>query len=126
MSGGSSFLIGLLSIFVGVGTSNHKTKKQKELLQAYEDTHRYEEPSKEAEEIYQKWRYQCTNTRGEFRYKITDKNGELLRGPFSKCEWWRHIFEDEGVEVNERYLHYISGLSDYYYMRQANLYRKYR
>ena len=124
MSGGSSFLFGLLSLFIGAGTSNHKTKKQKEMAKAYEYTHQYEEPPFEVVSVYKRWRCRYVNTRGEFPYKIKDANGNLLKGPFSQREWWRHIYEDEGIEVDERYLNYISGISDYYFDRQANLIRK--
>lgn len=112
MAGGLSFLLGMIGLFSSAATSSYVPKERRELENFHHDLFCYDEPSSEAKRIYEKWQFKYQNTRGEWEYKITGPNGERLSPAQSKKLWWKHIFEDEGVEVSNAYLNDISGVSD--------------
>lgn len=112
MAGGLSFLLGLFGLF-GASASNHYVpKEQKKLLDIHTKMFSYEDPSPEVKAIYKKWQNRYQNTRGEWSYKIDWPDGRKTTLKESKMLWWKHIFEDEGVEVSQQYLNVISGLSN--------------
>lgn len=125
MAGGFSFLLGLIGLFGSSAASNYKPKKQRELESIHHELFHYEKPSREVEEIYYKWMGRYQNTRGEWPHKMCGPKGEPLSYAQSKKLWWKHIFEDEGVEVSEAYLNNISGVSDELF-NDAVIRRKFR
>lgn len=112
MAGGLSFLLGLLGLFGSAAASNYVPKKQRELLNVHSEMFHYDEPSPEVKAIHDKWQNRYQNTRGEWPYKIQWPDGRKTTAKESKMLWWKHIYEDEGVEVSQQYLNVISGLSD--------------
>lgn len=108
MAGGLSFLGGLFGLFFSAASSNYVPKKTREKRETFSEIFKYEKPTKEVEAVYKKWSVKRgPNQRGEWMYKC---GGETL-GESQKI-WWKHVYEDEGVEVREDYLNYISGICD--------------
>lgn len=105
MAGGLSFILGMVGLFVSAGSRNYVPKEKRDLQNAFHDIYTAPPPSDAVKAVYEKWHFKRQNGRGEWIYKVAGAHSSY----HSAKLWWKHIYEDEGVAVSDKYLNKISG-----------------
>lgn len=116
MAGGLSFILGMVGLFVSAGSRNYVPKEKRDLLSAYDEINSAPPPSEAVKAVYEKWKFKRQNGRGEWIYKVEGAHSSY----HSAKLWWKHIYEDEGVEVSDKYLNKISGYVNELFRKEVN------
>lgn len=110
MLGGFGLILGIAGLFGSAAAAGYTSNDIKDFnaLGAYQRS--ISEPTPEEKAIYEKWRGHRFNNRKETYYMLMQEHH--LDCADGKRLWWKHVFEDEKIEVNPNYLDRISGVHD--------------
>lgn len=116
MAGAFSFLLGLFGLGAAAGIRTVQNGAANELLDYHTELYSYR-PNQKERAVYEKWRLEKYNPRRkEWMYKVPGHEHDHFE---SRLHWWEHIYEDEGVPVDRRYLLIISGMAHRMFLTKA-------
>lgn len=123
MLGATAFLLGLGGLFVSAAVSGSESRSASASINDGIPVLYDKDVSAPVRAVRNKWRGKYNNQRGEWYNQLGPKNAWPEQ---RKKIWWQHVYEDEGVEVPEGYLNYISGWSFRYSCEYGELSKRRR
>lgn len=116
MAGGLSLLLGLFGLGAAAGIRTAQDAKPDSLRDYHTGLFSYQ-PTAEEKRVYNKWHLKNYNPkRDEWIHKVPGYEKDYYG---SKIQWWEHVYEDEGVPVNRKYLLIISGMAHQMFMSRT-------